>query len=31
MMVYFWTLAAMLVWAGFLRRPSVPTPDRKEI
>ena len=31
MMVYFWTLAAMLVWAGFLRRPSASSPDRKEI
>lgn len=31
MMVYFWTLAAMLVWAGFLRRPSASSPDGKEI
>lgn len=31
MMVYFWTLAAMLVWAGFLRRPSASSPAGKEI
>ena len=31
MMVYFWTLAAMLVWAGFLRGPYECVSAEREL